>query len=191
MNNLSNIKMSGGHAIIDIGEKNGYGVLSRSGEWMLEPKWDDITEVTQDLYIVSGGGYDGLWSPTKGWVYGAEYDCITTTDSNRKLLTITKDGWCWQIDYSGNVVNDFVFEYMENVPYNKIGESAETPTTSAFAIFHIGNYAGLFDLRTNRALTPAIYSKINMMTPNLFEVCINSDESFLIDSNGKTIRGIR
>lgn len=191
VSNLGDIKMSGGYAIIDIDHQNSYGILSRSGEWMLEPKWDQIKEVEHGLFIVSGGGYDGLWSSTKGWIYSLEHDSITIAGGRDQLLTITKDGWCWQIDYSGNVVNDFVFDHMVNVPYNKIGESTDTPTTSAFAIFYIGDYAGLFDLRTNKAVTPAIYSKINMITPNLLEVSTNDGESFLIDSNGKALRGIR
>jgi hypothetical protein len=71
-----------------------------------------------------------------------------------------------------------------------MGQQCVDTTTSEFAIYDIDGYQGLFNLRTNKAVTPAIYTSIVMLSDNLFEVRIYDDESMLIDSEGNVVDGI-
>lgn len=185
--NIREVQMNGGCAILNVGGNNGYGILSHKGEWVVEPEWSDIQEVGSGLYIISAGCYDGLWSVSKGWICNVEYDSIKISKSGEKLLTVVKDGWSWQIDANGAVVNKFVFDAMDNLYYNKEGENAEISTTSEFAVYYIADNSGLFHLRTRKAVTPAIYSSIDMVSENLFVVSICNGESHLIDSKGNVV----
>lgn len=183
--NIEKTCMRGGYAIIDIGGK--YGIISNKGEWTIEPKWNNIEEIKRGLFIISNGCRKGLWSVTKGWIYDVEYDNIVSGTIVDQLLVVTKDGWSWEIDYSGKVVKDFVFDTFVTLNYNKMGEYEDVCVMSEFAVFSIGDQLGLYNMRTRKAVTPAIYYDIEMISPDLFVVSGCGEGSFLMDSKGNII----
>ena len=72
------------------------------------------------------------------------------------------------------------------VGYNDNGEVIYA--ISNFAKYEILGCYGVINLATGEPITPAIYSAINVLTPDLLEVqYYDSYDWYLIDSNGNAV----
>jgi hypothetical protein len=94
------------------------------------------------------------------------------------------------VDFEGNTVQPFMFDntYYLNYPigYNECGEIQYA--FADFVKYEVMNSYGIMNRITGEPITPAIYSDINMLSKDLFEVQDpESCDWYLLDVNGNIV----
>jgi hypothetical protein len=94
------------------------------------------------------------------------------------------------VDFDGNIVQPFLFDdtYYLNYP---VGYSESGDLQYAFADYvkyEVMNSYGIMNRITGEPITPAIYSGINMLSKNLFEVQeYDKYDWYLLDTEGNKV----
>ena len=164
------------------------GLVDRGGNWVVEPSYDEIwAPHTSGYRVVVKDGKHGVLDADCAVVYPAEYGHIGVVSDG---FVLTKGGRQWQVNFEGNVVQPFMFEDTYDL-YYPIGynESGEMQYTLAdYVKYEIVNSYGILNRITGEPITPAIYSDINMLSSELFEVQEYDRYSwYLLDANGRVI----
>lgn len=164
------------------------GLIDKSGNWVVEPSYDEIRSPQEWGYrvIVNDGKY-GILDSTCNVVYLVEYDNIDILPDG---FILNKDGRKWQVDLSGNIIQPFIYDgtYYLNYPvgYNENGDIQYA--FADYLKYEVAGRYGIINRITGEAITPAIYSDINMLSQEIFEV--QDSESFdwyLIDTAGNIV----
>ena len=164
------------------------GLIDKSGNWVVEPSYDEIRSPQEWGYrvIVNDGKY-GILDSTCNAVYLVEYDNINILPDG---FILNKDGRKWQVDLSGNIIQPFIYDgtYYLNYPvgYNENGDIQYA--FADYLKYEVAGRYGIMNRITGKAITPAIYSDINMLSQEIFEV--QDSESFdwyLIDTAGNIV----
>ncbi|MBR5511064.1 MAG: WG repeat-containing protein [Bacteroidaceae bacterium] len=170
-------------------DKNGkWGIINKDGKWILTPSYDAIW-APQDRgcrVVVAGEKYGALDS-LYNVVYPAEYDFVNILSDG---YVLDGGGKKWKEDCNGNIVQPFMYDatYYLKFPigYNDCGEIEYA--FADYLKYEIGNCYGIMNRFTGEPITLALYSDINMLSNELFEVCdAESCDWFLLDSNGNVV----
>ena len=168
--------------------KGKYGLIDNTGKWAVKPTYDEIWAPQDWGYrvIVNDGKY-GILDSTCNIVYLVEYDNINILSDG---FILNKDGRKWQVDLSGNIIQPFMYDgtYYLNYPvgYNENGDIQYA--FADYLKYEVADRYGIMDRITGKAITAAIYSDINMLSQEIFEV--QDSESFdwyLIDTAGNIV----
>lgn len=164
------------------------GFIDKSGNWVVEPVYDEVLAPQDSGYriIVKDGKY-GVIDSTCNVVYPAEYGYV---DVLSKGFILTKGGKKWQVDFKGNTVQPFLFDgtYYLNYPvgYNECGDIHYA--FADYAKYEVMNLYGIMNRITGKPITLALYSDINMLSKDLFEVqCPESYAWHLVDTQGNVV----
>ena len=169
-------------------EDGDLGLIDTTGKWIVEPAYDEIWAPQEWGYrvIVNDGKY-GILDSTCNIVYLVEYDNINILSDG---FILNKDGRKWQVDLSGNIIQPFIYDgtYYLNYPvgYNENGDIQYA--FADYLKYEVADRYGIMDRITGKAITAAIYSDINMLSQEIFEV--QDSESFdwhLIDTAGNIV----
>ena len=119
--------------------------------------------------------------------YPAEYGYINILSDG---FVLTKGGKQWQVDFEGNTVQPFMFDntYYLNYPigYNECGEIQYA--FADFVKYEVMNSYGIMNRITGEPITPAVYTDINMLSKDLFEVQeYDSYDWYLLDTKGNVV----
>ena len=164
------------------------GLIDKNGDWVVEPAYDEIWAPHDSGYrIIVKGGKHGVLDSIGNVVYPAEYGYVDVLSDG---FILTKGGKKWQVDFDGNVVQPFMFDgtYYLNYPigYNECGDIQYA--FADYAKYEVMNRYGIMNRITGKPITLALYSDINMLSKDLFEV--QDPESFdwyIVDTNGNLI----
>jgi hypothetical protein len=190
------ILFEGGLSIM-IDDRGACGLIDKSGNWVIEPKYDEIHSGWRNKYrVVRDNGKYGLLSDST-FTLPLEYDYIEYAENG---VVAVKDGWMKLYDFDGNVLQDFltadgfyVLKYTKEVEYYKGDygmESYNVEVLSDYASFRVsGTYGwGVIRLSDNKVIIPALYGSISMITEDRFEVYDSSSSSYLLfDLEGNII----
>ena len=164
------------------------GLIDKSGNWVIEPAYDEIWSPHKSGYrVIVKDNKHGILNADCTVVYPAEYGYINILSDG---FVLTKGGKQWQVDFEGNTVQPFMFDntcYL-NYPigYNECGEIQYT--FADFVKYEVMNRYGIMNRITGEPITPAIYSDINMLSKELFEVReYDSYGWYLLDIKGKMV----
>ena len=164
------------------------GLIDKSGNWVVEPSYDEIWSPQEWGYrvIVNDGKY-GILDSTCNVVYLVEYDNINILSDG---FILNKDGRKWQVDLSGNIIQPFIYDgtYYLNYPvgYNENGDIQYA--FADYLKYEVASRYGIMNRITGEAITPAIYSDINMLSQEIFEVQDSkSYDWYLIDTAGNIV----
>ncbi len=164
------------------------GLIDKGGNWVVEPSYDEIWSPHKSGYrVIVKDGKHGVLDSDCAVYYPAEY-CHVTVLSDGFILT--KGGRQWQVDFDGNIVQPFLFDdtYYLNYP---VGYSESGDLQYAFADYvkyEVMNNYGIMNRITGEPITPAIYSGINMLSKDLFEVQeYDKYEWYLLDTEGNKV----
>ena len=164
------------------------GLIDKSGNWVVEPAYDEIWSPHTSGYriIVNDSNY-GVLDSMGAIVYPAEFSHINILTDG---FVLTESGKQWQVDFEGNTVQPFMFDntYYLNYPigYNECGEIQYA--FAEFVKYEVMNSYGIMNRITGEPITPAIYSDINMLSKDLFEVQeYDSYEWYLLDTKGNVV----
>ena len=164
------------------------GLIDKSGKWVLPPAYDDIWSPQDNGYRVAiNDGKYGILNTAGEIVYPFEYRYThVLTDG----FVLAKDGRMWQVDLNGRTVKPFLYEFSYNLRYpagyncdgNMVYEIAD------YATYEIRGLSGIIDRTTGKMITPAIYTRIEMLSYNVFEVEeYKCEGTYLIDEEGNAI----
>ncbi len=164
------------------------GLIDSTGKWVVEPVCDEVWAPHESGYriIVNDGKY-GVLDAKCTVVYPAEYGYVDVLSDG---FILTKGGKKWQVDFEGNTVQPFMFDgtYYLNYPidYNESGNIQYV--FADYAKYEVMNRYGIMNRITGKPITLALYSDINMLSKDLFEVQDpESCDWYLVDINGNVI----
>ena len=164
------------------------GLIDKSGNWVVEPAYDEIWAPHKSGYrVIVKDNKHGILNADCTVVYPAEYGYINILSDS---FVLTKGGKQWQVDFEGNTVQPFMFDgtYYLNYPigYNECGEIQYT--FADFVKYEVMNRYGIMNRITGEPITPAIYSDINMLSKDLFEVQeYDSYDWYLLNTKGNVV----
>ena len=164
------------------------GLIDKNGNWVVEPEYDEIWAPHKSGYrVIVKDSKHGILDSTGTIVYPAEYGYISIIPDG---FVLNKGGKKWQVDFQGNVVQPFMFDntyYLKYpVGYNECGEIQFA--FADYVKYEVMNCYGIMNRITGEPITSAIYSDINMLSKDLFEVQeYDSYDWYLIDTKGNKI----
>ena len=164
------------------------GLIDKNGYWVVEPEYDEIWAPHKSGYrVIVKDSKHGILDSTGTIIYPAEYGYISIIPDG---FVLTKGGKQWQVDFEGNIVQPFMFDntYYLNYPigYNECGEIQYA--FADFVKYEVMNSYGIMNRITGEPITPAIYSDINMLSKELFEVQeYDSYDWYLLDTKGNVV----
>ena len=164
------------------------GLIDKSGKWVIEPSYDEIWAPHSSGYrVIVKDSKHGVLDSSCNVVYPAEYGYISIILDG---FVLTKGGKQWQVDFEGNTVQPFMFDgtYYLKYPngYDSCGDL--TYEFADFVKYEVMNSYGIMNRITGEPITPAIYSDINMLSKNLFEVQkYDSYDWYLLDTKGNVV----
>ena len=164
------------------------GLIDTTGKWIVEPDYDEIWAPHESGYrIIVDNSKHGVLDSRGNVVYPAEYGYIDVLSDG---FVLTKGGKKWQVDFDGNVVQPFMFDgtYYLNYPigYNECGDIQYA--FADYAKYKVMNRYGIMNRITGKPITLALYSDINMLSKDLFEVQDpESYDWYLVDTQGNVI----
>ena len=164
------------------------GLIDKSGNWVIEPSYDEIWSPHKSGYrVIVKDNKHGVLNADCTVVYPAEYGYINILSDG---FVLTKGGKQWQVDFEGNTVQPFMFDgtYYLKYPngYDSCGDL--TYEFADFVKYEVMNSYGIMNRITGEPITPAIYSDINMLSKNLFEVQeYDSYDWYLLDTKGNVV----
>ena len=178
-------------------DRGACGLIDKSGNWVVEPKYDEIYSGWRNRYrVVVENGKRGLLVDSV-FVLPLEYDYIEYAENG---VVAVKDGWMKHLDFEGNVLHDFltdygfsVLKYTKEIKYYKGDygmESYYVEVLSDYATFTVSGTGGrgVIRLSDNKVIIPALYGSISMITEDRFEVYDSSSSSYLLfDLEGNII----
>lgn len=146
------------------------GLIDTKGKWVIEPVYDEIWNTDENNYkIIVKEEKHGVIDSLCNIVYPTEYDCIDVLSDG---FVLTQKGKKWQVDFEGNIIQSFMFDgtYYLNYPigYNERGDIQYA--FANYVKYEIMNLCGIMDRITGEPITLALYSDINMLSKELFEV---------------------
>ena len=164
------------------------GLIDTTGKWVVEPSYDEIWAPHKSGYrVIVKDNKRGILDSNCSVVYPVEYGCVAIMPDG---FVLTKSGRQWQVDFEGNVVQPFMYDktYNLNYPigYNEYGEIQYA--FADFVKYEVMNCYGIMNRFTGELITPAIYSDINMLSKDLFEVQeYDSYDWYLLDTKGNAV----
>ena len=164
------------------------GLIDKNGNWVVEPEYDEIWAPHKSGYrVIVKDSKHGILDSTGTIIYPAEYGYISIIPDG---FVLNKGGKKWQVDFQGNVLQPFMFDntyYLKYpVGYNECGEIQFA--FADYVKYEVMNCYGIMNRITGEPITPAIYSDINMLSKDLFEVQeYDSYDWYLIDTKGNNI----
>ena len=164
------------------------GLIDATGKWIVEPGYDEIWAPHKSGYriIVNKGRY-GMLDSMCNVVYPVEYDYVDILSDG---FILTQGGKKWQVDSVGNVVQPFMYDetYYLNYPVGYNENEDIQYALSDYVKYRIIDCYGIMNRITGKPITPALYSDINMLSKDLFEVqdpkCY---DWYLVDVNGNVV----
>ena len=164
------------------------GLIDREGKWIVEPIFDELWAPSENgcRIIVNDGKY-GVLDEQLNIAYPTEYDHIDITADG---VVLTKDGHKWKVDYSSNIIQPYMVDFTLYLKYpTGYDESGEIEYAFAdYLKYEVNDRYGIMSRITGEPITPAIYSDINMLSEDLFEVQDpESYDWYLVDTQGNVI----
>ena len=164
------------------------GLIDKNGNWVVEPAYDEVWVPHDSGYrIIVKDGKHGVLDSTCNVVYPAEYGYVDILSDG---FVLNKGGKKWQVDFEGNTVQPFMFDgtYYLNYPigYNECGDIQYA--FADYAKYEVMNCYGIMNRITGKLITLALYSDINMLSKDLFEVQDpESYDWYLVDTQGNVV----
>ena len=149
-----------------------FGLIDYNGNFVLQPEYTYIRRYKNGCRILTKEDLKGLYcDSTRQFILECEYNDITFSDEG---ITLTKDGRKWMVSHDlKTVIYPFLFDEQNSFRVY-LDEKDEYGNHKSYKFQPIGYYSiyyhyGLWDRRTGKPITPAIYKWIEYVTPNLFD----------------------
>lgn len=166
------------------------GLLRSDGTWALPMEYSYISEPGKDGYrivtdqdgtLLLDGGFNPVFDRHYDGISLAEEGGVYITDKHRK----------WLADYTGKVIQPFVFdsthELYYQVEYHE-DEADEYELDDDLMAYGVGLLEGLFNKTTGKILTSADYWSVTMVSKDVIRAQLNYAEGFVfLNRKGEVI----
>lgn len=144
--------------------------------------------------VVAGDdGLCGVIDTLGNWLIQPEYKSVT---AYREFAIVTNPGVHMMVDYSGNILEENLVDYVSSLDYwtneryvktdGTVGVVNEQLASGMFA-YYVGNLCGLMDAHGHR-ITPPVYKYIEAESSDLFTASIHDSGSHVIlNRQGKVV----
>ena len=203
-----------------VGENGKMGVVGRNAEWLIEPQFDYITFGIDHYWIAKKDAVpaigDDLGEPARAAVFDESTKLIVEGEWSRiwvsrdaGIIVTGKDNWQSCYDFDGNLVNDFVFDGVENLTYetgeaewrriktdsyysvDEEYEDKEIPITKIATLMKYVTSEGWVGLISSegKPITPPLYWDIKAIGKNVYKASLEKSSSYsvLLNEKGKII----
>lgn len=166
------------------------GLLRSDGTWALPMEYESISDANEEGYrivrdedgeFLVDDGFKAVFDGHYDAIYFAEESGIYIVDKHRK----------WLADYSGKVIQPFVFDSTHELHYQveyHEDEADEYVLDDALMVYGVGPWEGLFNKRTGKILTPACYWSLTMVSKDVIRAQLNCAEGFVfLNRKGEVI----
>lgn len=164
------------------------GLIDKNGNWVVEPSYDEIWAPHESGYrIIVKDGKHGVMDSVCNVLYPAVYGYASILSDG---FVLTKGGKRWQVDFDGNTVRPFMFNgtFYINYPVGCNDSGEIIYAFSDYMKYEIMDCYGIMNRITGEPVTPAVYSAVNMISEDLFEVQeYDSYDWYLIDIKGNMV----
>lgn len=164
-----------------IGDSGYQGIINKSGEWCIEPNYYHISNDWRynGFITYSEVELQGYIDKDMNVVFPDEYYNIDITSDG---YILTKDNRMWKEDFDGNVTIPFMFGYMSKmsyvVGYDNDGDEIYK-LSDTYSYYCIAERYGLYNVKTQEVVTPAIYTEIEMIDKDIFNMEIGNSGNFI------------
>lgn len=169
-----------------------YAVYDKQGEMVLPWEYTEITDPNEQGYRIARN--------TEGaWLYDREFDLVFHEAYEDMDLARGNDGVYLTrnhvkqfVDYSGKIIEPFVIDSTYPLKYvvkYHEDEENEYELVQDVAVYSVGSWEGLLDLKTGKPLTPPIYWTFEMISKDWIEARLGcGSESVILDRRGAVVR---
>ena len=138
-------------------------------------------------------GLCGVIDKMGNWLIEPHYEFISMFPDY--ILGSLKKDFKKQLDYTGNIINHYVLDEVDELKYTLYVVSGEDSNqviakdvSTGFYKYWVNGYFGLMD-DTGKFLTMPIYDNIDVVNKNLFKATLHgSNEIILLDDKGNVIK---
>lgn len=163
-------------------DKGKCGLINKKGQWVLAPKYDWITSLIHHCRIVKLGDKEGVIDSMRHWVLPLACDRIVKRENG---WLVNRDGTQQLLAFDGKtVIQPFVYDEVYYLTYgNKVDQDGDIANEkSDYLSYRIGDKWGIMD-PSGRPVTPAIYTKVDAVTNDMFTCNLTDDNAVLVKGN--------
>lgn len=186
-NGYDNYAYHKGLAAIPSGGK--YGIVDKSGNWIVEPKFDFICLSYADCWMATLNDKWGAIDSDGKEVVPCIYKDLKVNPQSGITVTLD-DNVKQQLSYDGSLMNDFVVDNTFFITYYTDDFDAEGNQVQALAdmmMYSAGPYYGLMT-KGGIAITKPTYSSIECIRPGVYQCELpGTGESVVLNSKGEKI----
>jgi hypothetical protein len=135
-------------------------------------------------------GQCGIIDKTGNWVIKPIYELANVASPNYAIVNV-KNGFKMQIDFTGNILNQHVFDEIERLIYTKnikdVSSDNYIEYPTSYFKYKVNYKVGLMDMN-GKIITQPIYHEISALDEKLFSATLNDAVSIvIIDEMGNVI----
>lgn len=175
----------GKFAAIPVGKK--YGLIDKSGEWVVSPIYDNIRIGPKNLWYVSNDGKTGVIGIDGQIVLPVEYEYVRIHGLDGITVASAADHSQSRYDYDGTLLDDFTFDEIYEMAYyiNEFDdEGNQKRAVDNMVKYSANNYYGLMT-RDGVPVTPPLYSDIECLSPGIYQCKVSKYFADCVMINGK------
>lgn len=168
-----------------------YTFYDKTGKRVLPLGYTSVSGPDKEGYRVAENA-EGDWLFDRHFrlVFPEAYDDIRLAVGNEGVY-LTRDHHKQLVTYDGKVIEPFVIDETCSLSYAiKMDENGdeEYALETEIAVYRVGRWDGLLDLRTGKPITPARFWSIDMVSKNFFKASLGfGSESVLLDRRGNIV----
>lgn len=184
-----NYAYHGKYAAIPVGKK--YGLIDKSGNWVLTPDYDNIQIGAKNLWYIGNEGKTGVIGLNGQIMLPIEYEQIWIHGTDGITVANSVDHSQSRYDYDGTLIDDFIFDEVYEMAYfiNEFDdEGNQKKAVDDMMKYSANGFYGLIT-RNGVPVTPPLYSDIQCVKPGVYQ-CRVSDyftDCVMINGNGEKI----
>ncbi len=152
-----------------------FGIINKAGQWVVEPQYDRISGIDEyGFRKVELDGKYGLMKSDGALVYNVEYDEVTVYDGDN--IVLAKNGRKWKENSRGQVTAKNLFDSTTPLIIYVLNPDDDYDTIlTPYVAYQVCDRYGVMDSQTGEILCPALFTDIEIVGKELFEV--SSDEA--------------
>lgn len=152
-----------------------FGIINKAGQWVVEPQYDRISGIDEyGFRKVELNGKYGLMKSDGTLVYNVEYDEVTVYDGDN--IVLAKNGRKWKENSRGQVTAKNLFDSTTPLIVYVLNADGDCDSIlTPYVAYQVCDRYGVMDSQTGEILCPALFTDIEIVGKELFEV--SSDEA--------------
>lgn len=175
----------GKYAAIPVGKK--YGLIDKSGEWVVPPTYDNIRLGAKNLWYVSNDGKTGVIGPDAQMILPIEYEYVWIHGIDGITVASAVDHSQSRYDYDGTLLDGFIFDEVYEMAYyiNEFDDDGnQKKAVDNMVKYSANSFYGLMT-RTGIPVTPPLYSDIECLAPGVYQCRVSDYFRDCVMINGK------